>query len=129
MSRFAEFWAMYPAGPRKVNKRGCEAKWNARKLDAIADIIMFGLRKWIESEAWAERNGAFVPMPATWLNQDRWEAADMLTPAPAKIAVQATQDLLADMSRHAQEAARVAPETIQRAREVRQRIMQQRLTR
>lgn len=129
MSRFAEFWALYPPGPRKVNKRGCEAKWKARKLDAIADVIMFGLRKWIESEAWAERNGAFVPMPATWLNQDRWEAADMLKPAPAKIAVQATQELLADMSRHAQEAARVAPETIQRAREVRQRIMQGRLQR
>jgi len=127
MSRFPEFWAVYPSGPRKVNKRGCEAKWKARKLDGIADVILHGLRKWIESEAWAERNGAFVPMPATWLNQDRWEAADMLTPAPAKRAVVATQELLADLTRHAQEAARASPEAIQRAREARQKVLESRL--
>ena len=127
MSRFAEFWATYPAGPRKVNKRGCEQKWKARKLDAIADVIIHGLHKWIHSKEWAERNGAFIPLPATWLNQDRWEAADMTTPAPAKLAVQATLDLLADMDRQAVAAANVSQASIDRAKQARQRVLESRL--
>ena len=130
MSRFPEFWVLYPAGPRKVNKRGCEAKWKARHLDAIADVIIYGLRAWINSEQWQERNGVFVPLPATWLNQDRWEAAAMLTPAKrSSESVATTQSYLAALADNAQAAKAVPSEAIQRAKEARQRVMQSRLSR
>lgn len=129
MSRFNEFWVIYPAGPRKVNKRGCEAKWKARKLDGIADVVLSGLRKWINSAVWQEKGGAFVPLPATWLNQDRWEAADMLPRAIGLAAIDSTQEYLSQQSRHTEQAAQVAPDVIDRAKQVRQRLMEARLQR
>jgi hypothetical protein len=128
-TRFAEFWVIYPAGPRKVNKRGCEQKWKARKLDGIADVILSGLRKWIHSQVWQEKDGAFIPMPATWLNQDRWEAADMLPKAIGMAAVDSTMEYLDQQSLHTAQAATVAPDVIDRAKQVRQRLMEQRLHR
>lgn len=129
MSRFAEFWAIYPAGPRKVNKRGCEAKWKARKLDGIADVILSGLRKWVHSQVWQEKDGAFIPMPSTWLNQDRWEAADMLPKALGVAAIDSTKEYLREQTQHKQESLLVAPDVIDRAKQVRQRLMEARLQR
>lgn len=130
MTRFPEFWSLYPAGPRKVNKRGCELKWRTRQLDGIADVILYGLRAWIASEQWQERGGVFVPLPATWLNQDRWEAADMLKPAKVSAeSVGTTQAYLQGLQAHRTESQVVSPEAIRRAQEARQRIMQGRLQR
>lgn len=70
---FRRFWDAYPPGPRKVNRRGCLKTWTARSLEAHTEAIVAGLERWKTSRQWRENGGQFVPQPATWLNQDRWE--------------------------------------------------------
>lgn len=70
-SRFAEFWESYP---RKVAKVDAEKAWN--KLNASDDLIDqiiqdVNVRK--HGEDWMKDNGKFIPYPATYLNQQRWE--------------------------------------------------------
>jgi hypothetical protein len=67
MSRFDEFWKLYP---RREGRKACETKWEQKKLDAIADTIVGHLTTRVKSDKkW--RDG-FVPMPLTFLNQERW---------------------------------------------------------
>jgi len=69
--RFEEFWLAYPT---KVGKKPCAAKWKARKLDRVADVILADVRRRIaDDRRW--RDG-FVPNPETYLNQDRWNDGD-----------------------------------------------------
>lgn len=70
-SRFAEFWSTYPT---KVGRKPCAAKWKARKLDRVADVILADVRRRAaEDRKW--RDG-YVPNPETYLNQERWNDGD-----------------------------------------------------
>lgn len=76
---FDAFWKSYPATTRKVDKAGCQRKWSAMGLDESALDILAALEKAKASEDWTKQGGAYIPAPAVWLNQRRWEA--LLTPA------------------------------------------------
>lgn len=69
MSRFQGFWDIYPNG-RRSNKKGCAQKWQAKKLDEKADVILEDVR-WRSKydKKWTD---GFIPMPSTYLNQERW---------------------------------------------------------
>lgn len=74
---FDEFWAEYP---RKVSKPSAMKAWNKLKPDEdLTEQIMTGLEKWRNSDDWARDNGRYIPYPATWLNDRRWE--DDIRPA------------------------------------------------
>ncbi len=67
---FEEFYKAYP---RKVNKKGALKVWS--KINPEADLvsrIMFAVEAQCKSEQWKKDGGAFIPHPATWLNQERW---------------------------------------------------------
>lgn len=70
----SHFWSRYPAGKRKVDKQSCERHWIANNLDEHADLIADALGIAASDPDWKKDNGAFVPMPKTWLHQRRWEA-------------------------------------------------------
>ena len=66
--RFTEFYQEYP---RKIDPKRAKAAWDKLKVDeTLFTAIMDGLRKW--KRAWDDPK--FVPYPATWLNNRRWEA-------------------------------------------------------
>jgi hypothetical protein len=69
-SRFAEFWDAYP---QKRGKKPAEAKWKAKRLDAMADRIVADVRRRLRDDDRWKRG--FIPDPATYLNQERWEDA------------------------------------------------------
>ena len=69
---FESFWKSWPSHPRKVDKAKCAKHWKAHKLDSKADEIMAGLEAWKHSDAWTKDGGQFIPLPATWLNNERW---------------------------------------------------------
>ena len=76
---FAEFWAAYPKGkPRHPALKS----WRSLKPDAeLRAKIMAALEAHKRSRQW--QNPQYVPHPATWLNQRRWEdefAADGAKP-------------------------------------------------
>lgn len=69
--RFEEFWKEYP------NKKAKPVALKSfQKINPDADLferMMAGLRKQKQSYGWKKDNGQFIPHPATWLNQRRWE--------------------------------------------------------
>jgi hypothetical protein len=63
-SSFSEFWGSYP---RKVGKGAAEKAWRSAVKVAPADVILAGARNYV----WP-KDPQFIPHPATWLNQHRW---------------------------------------------------------
>ena len=65
---FDRFWQAYP---RKVGKPAAQRAWNREVKVVEIGILMAGLNGWRCSEQW--KNQQFIPYPATFLNQRRWE--------------------------------------------------------
>lgn len=72
---FDLFWAAYP---KKVGKGAAHTSWKKIKpgkafLEKILDAVELAKR----SEQWQCENGRYIPNPATWLNQKRWDDEPM----------------------------------------------------
>ena len=77
--RFDEFWKLYP---KKVGKQAAKNSWKRIKPNAeLFDRILAAVQKAKNSAQWTRNNGQYIPNPATWLNQGRWD--DELEPAAA----------------------------------------------
>lgn len=69
---FDRFWSGYP---RKVDKDKARRAWKRLKVtDALLETILAGLERDKRSPQWVKDSGQFIPYPATWLNNRRWEA-------------------------------------------------------
>ena len=90
--RFAVFWQAYP------KKRGIGGAERAfRKIKPSQELLEKMLlaieqAKW--SDDWTRENKRFVPNPATWLNQRRWE--DELPDAPKPRDLQKESQIVAE---------------------------------
>jgi hypothetical protein len=65
---FDEFWALYP---RKTGKAAATTAW--RKLHPPQSRVLETISWQIESDEWIKECGKYIPHPATWLNQGRWD--------------------------------------------------------
>lgn len=76
---FAEFWIAYP---KKVGKGAAEMAWKKHRPDLQTCLAAVAAAS--RSTDWTKDAGQFVPNPATWLNQRRWEdgAATVAGQAP-----------------------------------------------
>jgi len=69
--RFEEFWKAYP---KKVGKDAAKKAFEKRKPDqAMVDAMLNAIHFQKASDAWQKDGGQFIPNPATWLNQGRWQ--------------------------------------------------------
>ena len=75
---FDSFWNQYP---RKIGKKAALKAWHAAKDKPDLPRILSALTAAKQSPDWTKENGKFIPHPATWLNQGRWD--DVLT-TPAR---------------------------------------------
>jgi hypothetical protein len=66
--RFGEFWAVYP---RAEARKPALQVWERRKLDHAAEQIIADVRRRLAAGDWTERR--YIPLPATYLNQERWK--------------------------------------------------------
>ncbi len=69
---YTSFDTFYKFYPRKVGRHAAQAAW--KKLNPTKEIeakIMFSVQAWSKSDQWQDLQ--FVPHPATFLNQKRWE--------------------------------------------------------
>ena len=66
---FAEFWTAYP---KKIGKDAARKAW-AKRTGVPLPAILSAIREQAQSEQWRKDGGQFIPNPATWLNQGRWE--------------------------------------------------------
>ena len=74
---FEDFWAAWPKSVRKGGKSTCLAKWNKLKLDTQADQIIKHVVWMKTTDAWKKANGDFIPAPLVYINQMRWDGAEV----------------------------------------------------
>lgn len=68
---FEEFWAAYP---RKVGKQAAWKAWSKLKPSAeLTKAILAAVEYQRNCPQWQKDGGQYIPNPATWLNQGRWE--------------------------------------------------------
>lgn len=65
---FDAFWAAYP---KKINKQGAQRAF--AKVDVPIETLLQAVETQRRSRQWTEAGGQYIPYPATWLNQRRWE--------------------------------------------------------
>jgi len=76
---FDEFWSLYPRKIAKATARKAWAKLSAEQQLMAAKAIDTHCQYWSAKETELE----FIPHPATWINQERWE--DELVIEPKKV--------------------------------------------
>ena len=74
---FEDFWNAWPKSVRKGGKSTCLAKWNKLKLDGQADQIIKHVTWMKTTDAWKKANGDFIPAPLVYINQMRWDGAEV----------------------------------------------------
>lgn len=65
---FSAFWNAYP---RKVGKGAAQKAFS--KVGVPLDTLLTALEQQKRSDQWNRDGGQYIPYPATWLNQRRWE--------------------------------------------------------
>jgi hypothetical protein len=76
--RFDAFWRVYP---KKVGKDAAWKAWQTRHLSAdLAATVIAALAWQVQQDNWLVEGGRFVPNPATWINQGRWQDEPSATP-------------------------------------------------
>ena len=75
---FDTFWKAYP---RKVGKEAARKAF--AKVKVPVETLVTAVEAQKASPQWTKDGGQFIPNPATWLNQGRWEdeAEGMASPA------------------------------------------------
>jgi hypothetical protein len=66
---FELFWQSYP---KKIGKLAAQKAFKKLKNIPIENILK-AIENQKQSEQWKKENGQFIPNPATWINQGRWE--------------------------------------------------------
>jgi len=68
---FLVFWEAYP---RKTGKGAARRAWlKIRLVPDLVQRILAAVEAQKALEQWRQEGGKFIPHPATWLNQERWE--------------------------------------------------------
>lgn len=79
---FDRFWEAYP---RHTAKQEALKRFEKLAPDGeLFETMLKAIEKQKRSEQWTKDNGQFIPHPATWLNQRRWED-ELPESAPRKI--------------------------------------------
>lgn len=77
---FEQFWKAYP---RRVGKGAAEKAFTKIRIsDSLLKTILSAIETAKLTPAWLKDDGQFIPHPATWLNQRRWE--DEIAPTPVR---------------------------------------------
>lgn len=79
-SGFAEFWELWPKSERKQSKSKCLQVWVKQKLSTHQDQILRHVAHLKTTEGWTKQNGQFIPSPLAYLNQQRWDGAEIEEP-------------------------------------------------
>jgi phage replication O-like protein O len=73
---FLKFWEAYPNKKAKLEAFKAWSKSNGQRPHV--DTLLTSISKQKQSLAWKKDNGQFIPHPATWLRQGRWEDEGMV---------------------------------------------------
>lgn len=68
--RFADFWAAWPAGERKQDRKKCEELWRRQGLDRHADAILADVALKRSGRKWSD---GYIEAPLVYLRGARWQ--------------------------------------------------------
>lgn len=68
---FDRFWAVYPRHTAKATALKAFEKIDPD--EELLDRMVAAVDRQKQTSQWQENNGQYIPYPATWLNQRRWE--------------------------------------------------------
>lgn len=69
--QFNQFWSAYP---KKVGKGAARKAFKRIKpSDALLNKMIIALEQQSKTEQWRKERKRYIPNPATWLNEERWE--------------------------------------------------------
>jgi len=74
---FEEFWSVWPRSDRKQAKGKCYDVWRKGGLEAHTVRIVAHVQHLSGTDGWRKQNGAFVPAPFVYLNERRWDGAEI----------------------------------------------------
>lgn len=78
-ARFDMFWANYP---KKVGKVAAQKAFDKiRPSSELFSQMLTAIKQQRASPQWTRDNGQYIPNPATWLNQGRWDDEPAAAPA------------------------------------------------
>ena len=77
---FDRFWSEYP---KKVGKIAARKAFERASRVAALETLLTAIRRQKCGSQWSRENGRYIPNPATWLNQGRWEDEEGRVEAPA----------------------------------------------
>lgn len=78
---FQEFWLAYP---RKIGKGAARRSWKRIRPSAeLQQQILNSLSQHTYSHDWTREYGRYIPHPATFLNQERWDDELVDPPDPS----------------------------------------------
>lgn len=69
---FDDFWEAYPRKAGKLSAKKSFEKVSKLKTFPGIEAVLMAINKQKTWQQWATDNGKFIPYPATWLNQERW---------------------------------------------------------
>lgn len=101
---FDRFWDRYP---KKVGKGAAEKAFEKHKPgESLLGEMLAAIARQADSEAWRKDGGQFIPNPATWLNQRRWEdgGTQLQTAVNKPSQADETRRYLAEQAEHAAKA-------------------------
>lgn len=68
---FTRFWEAYPRHEAKAVALRAFEKLNPG--EALLQTMLTAIERWKKTAQWTDDEGTYIPYPATWLNQRRWE--------------------------------------------------------
>ncbi len=74
---FEAFWAAWPKSTRKGGKSVCLTRWKKGLYDGCAEQIIKHVEWMKTTDQWRKDSGAFIPAPLVYLNQQRWDGAEI----------------------------------------------------
>ncbi len=113
MTPFDQFWQAWPSSPRKASKSLVKAKWEKMGLDIHVNEILRHVAYMKAQEAWQKGNGQFIPAPMVYINQMRWDGAEIPEPV-AKV-----DNTLVKLEESRKQAVPPSPEILAQLRNLR----------
>lgn len=116
---FNRWWAAWPANKpggysRKAAKSQCLAIWVRCHHETQSETIVRHV-EWLKTTAdWLKDGGAYIPMPITYLRQQRWDGAEI--PDSAATQAETKEQYIARMQAEREASKGTAPPAEVRAK-------------
>lgn len=75
-SGFEEFWNTWPSNPRKQSKGECLKSWKKANAESVASSVISHVN-FLKNGDWKKDDGKYIPAPLVYLNQKRWDGAEL----------------------------------------------------